>query len=60
MDRMKVLLVSDSHKEGAEIMVQFVSRRLLSDALVQWLKSVYYDEIIIQESFEATREKVNQ
>jgi hypothetical protein len=43
--------------EGASILVEWASRRILSKALIQWLKSVYQEEILLQESLEAIRER---
>jgi len=48
----------DRHREGAQILVDFTSRKVLSEALIQWLKSIYQEEIIMQQSLEVTRERV--
>lgn len=45
------------HLEGASLLTDWASRRLLSKALIQWLKSVYHEEILLQESLEAIRER---
>jgi hypothetical protein len=49
--------VKQRHLEGASILVDWASRRILSKALIQWLKSVYQEEIMLQESLEAIRER---
>ncbi len=41
------------------MMIEFTKRKVVSEALIKWLKSVYYEEIMMQESVEQLRERVN-
>ncbi|TNV83860.1 hypothetical protein FGO68_gene6539 [Halteria grandinella] len=43
------------HREGAQLLVDWASRRLVTKALVQWLRTAYEEEITLQESLEAMR-----
>lgn len=40
-------------------MVDICSRKQLSEALIKWLRSVYEEEIYMQQSIEVIREKVS-
>ena len=57
--RLKKFVSADRQREGAQILADFTSRKVLSEALIQWLKSIYQEEIIMQQSLEVTRERVN-
>jgi hypothetical protein len=37
------------------MLIDFTSRKLISEALIKWLKAVYFEEIMIQESMEVLR-----
>lgn len=39
--------IRQKHVEGASILVDWANRRILSKALIQWLKSVYQEEIML-------------
>jgi hypothetical protein len=56
---LKFYSLKERHREGAHILVDFTARKLLSEALIQWLKSIYQEEIYMQQSLEVTRERVS-
>eukprot|EP00347_Sterkiella_histriomuscorum_P000219 403376728 len=47
----------DRQREGAQYMIDICSRKQLSEALIKWLRSVYEEEIYMQQSIEVIREK---
>lgn len=47
----------DQQNEGIQILVDCYSRKVLSECLIKWLKAVYCEEIMMQESLEIMRER---
>lgn len=47
----------ERHREGAQLLVEWGTRRLVTKALVQWLRTAYEEEITLQESLEAMRQQ---
>jgi hypothetical protein len=44
-----------NHTQGAAMIRDHINKKILSECLIQWLKSIYEDEILMQESLEIQR-----
>ncbi|CDW84162.1 UNKNOWN [Stylonychia lemnae] len=55
--KIKEFSIRDRQREGGQILYDFVTRKQLSEALIKWLRSVYQEEIFLQQSIEVNREK---
>jgi hypothetical protein len=55
MQRLRQYADQDRKREGAKMLLSFTSRKLISEALIKWLKAVYFEEIMIQESMDVMR-----
>lgn len=47
LDRLKSYAAQDRKREGAKMLLDLTSRKLISEALIKWLKAVYFEEIMI-------------
>ena len=52
---MKLYVRNDIKREGAKKLRDFMMRKILSKCLIQWLKSIYEEEILMQESLDNRR-----
>lgn len=55
-ERIKQKMQWDRQREGAQYLVDFCTRKQLSEALIKWLRSIYEEEIQMQQSIEVLRE----